>query len=124
MEMNRYESRILRQLDSYKLEEINVGIAELESSIDKTRFGRHYKDELAVLYVLREHAKYKETCTEIHDLKEQIFKEWLQKTDLKEARIKTFNTWVKYQNQLKGPEFVRDSLKYELEQLQLMEVLV
>ncbi|OUK18674.1 hypothetical protein BU181_16655, partial [Enterococcus faecium] len=47
---------------------------------------------------------------------------WLNITDMQEAREKTFNTWVKYQNQLKGAEFVRDGLKYELEQLKLMEV--
>ncbi len=71
---------------------------------------------------------YSKTCRTQNNLsrnqraKNQILTAWLNITDMQEARVKTFNTWVKYQNQLKGAEFVRDGLKYELEQLKLMEV--
>ena len=74
------------------------------------------------MYVLKKHADHKLICREINELKNQIITEWTNITDIREARAKTFNTWVKYQNQLKGVEFVRDGLKYELEQLKLMEV--
>lgn len=117
-----YKTKLLNQLDSFELEEINQGIAELENNIGKAYFGKSFKEKLAVLYVLKRHADYKTICREINELKTQIFNEWMNITDIREARVKTFNTWVKYQNQLKEVEFVRDGLKYELEQLQLMEV--
>lgn len=117
-----YKTKLLNQLDSFELEEINQGIAELENNIGKTYFGNSFNEKLTVLYVLKKHADHKVICQEISELKNQIFSAWLNITDIREARLKTFNTWVKYQNQLKGVEFVRDGLKYELAQLQLMEV--
>ena len=116
-----YKTKLLNQLDSLELEEINQGIAELENNIGKTYFGNSFNEKLTVLYVLK-------TCRTQNNLsrnqraKNQILTAWLNITDMQEARVKTFNTWVKYQNQLKGAEFVRDGLKYELEQLKLMEV--
>ncbi|MBU5581737.1 MULTISPECIES: hypothetical protein [Enterococcus] len=117
-----YKTNLLNQLDRLDLEEINQGIAELENNIGKTYFGNSFNEKLTVLYVLKKHADHKLICREINELKNQILTAWLNITDIREARVKTFNTWVKYQNQLKGAEFVRDGLKYELEQLKLMEV--
>ncbi|MGF1917232.1 hypothetical protein [Enterococcus faecalis] len=117
-----YNSQILKILDNFDLGEINQGIDELEKNIDKTYIGKRFKEKLALLYILRSHAENKNICGEIHDLKEQIFKEWLRITDIRDARVRTFNTWGKYQNQSKGAVFVRDGLKYELEKLQIMEV--
>lgn len=117
-----YKTNLLNQLDRLDLEEINQGIAELENNIGKTYFGNSFNEKLAILYVLKKHAEHKLICREINELKNQILTAWLNITDMQEARVKTFTTWVKYQNQLKGAEFVRDGLKYELEQLKLMEV--
>lgn len=117
-----YKTNLLNQLDSIELDEINQGIAELENNIGKTYFGNSFNEKLTVLYVLKKHADYKAIRREISELKEQICEEWLLVTDLEEAKGKTFQTWGKYQNQLIDVEFVRNGLKYELEQLQLMEV--
>ncbi len=117
-----YNSQILNILDSFGLAEINQGIDELEKNINKIYFGKSFKEKLALLYILRSHAENKQVCREIHILKKQLLTEWLRMTNIRDARVRTFNTWVKYQNQSKGAVFVRDGLKYELEQLQIKEV--
>ena len=88
-----YKTKLLNQLDSLELEEINQGIG-------KTYFGNSFNEKLTVLYVLKKHAEHKIICREINELKNQILTTWLNITDMQEARVKTFNTWVKYQNQL------------------------
>lgn len=113
-----YESPILNQLARFNLEDIDKGIDELEKNIGKIYIGKSFNEKLAVLYVLRKQAKYESLCREVSELKDKLFNEWMQKADLREARVKTFNTCVKYQNQSKGLEFVRDGLKREIEQLQ------
>lgn len=118
-----HKSQILNILNSFDLAEINQGIDELEKNIDKTYIGKRFKEKLAILYILKSHAENKQVCREIQVLKEQLLSEWLRRTNIEDARAKTFKTWVKYQNQLKGAVFVRDGLKSELAQLRLMEVL-
>lgn len=117
-----YESEVLNILDRMKLEDINKGIDELENNIGKRYFGTSFKEKLTILYVLKKQADHKVICQEINELKNQIYSEWKNVTDIQDADVKTFNTWVKYQNQLKGVDFVRDGLKYELKQLQLAVV--
>ncbi|HGT1268931.1 TPA: hypothetical protein ACMV4O_000618 [Enterococcus faecium] len=48
-----YKTKLLNQLDSLELEEINQGIAELENNIGKTYFGNSFNEKLTVLYVLK-----------------------------------------------------------------------
>ena len=48
-----YKTKLLNQLDSFELEEINQGIAELENNIGKTYFGNSFNEKLTVLYVLK-----------------------------------------------------------------------
>ncbi|BDP57971.1 hypothetical protein EfmJHP36_24500 [Enterococcus faecium] len=45
-----YKTKLLNQLDSLELEEINQGIAELENNIGKTYFGNSFNEKLTVLY--------------------------------------------------------------------------
>lgn len=122
MGWNKYQSNLLNKLDSFELEEINQGIHELEKKIGKTYIGNSFDETLLILHILKDQAYKKTIWQETNELKNQLFHSWEQITDVKTARVKTFNTWIKYQNQLKGVEFVRDKLQYELEQLQLMEV--
>lgn len=117
-----HKSQILNILNSFELAEINQRIDELEKNINKIYFGKSFKEKLTILYILKNHVENKNICGEIQELKEQLLKEWLRITDIREARVKTFNAWVKYQNQLKGAAFVRDGLKYEVEQVQIKEV--
>jgi hypothetical protein len=112
----------LNTIDGFQLEEIESGIDELESCIGKSLLGERFNEKLELLYVLKRHAEQRMITREIHELKEDILREWLLRTSLSEARVRTFNTWAKFQNQLEGAEFVCEGLKNELEQLQLMEV--
>ena len=122
MPYGKHESDILNVLASFSLEEINQGISELEEKNGKIFLGSIFEERLEILNTLKKHAERSLVCREVSNLKQAIFVEWSKRTDLKTARAKTFCVWVKCQNQLKGIEFVRDSLKYELEQLQHTEV--
>jgi hypothetical protein len=122
MAFGKFNSEILNTIDGFQLEEIESGIDELESWIGKSLLGERFNEKLELLYVLKRHAEQRMITREIHELKEDILREWLLRTSLSEARVRTFNTWAKFQNQLEGAEFVCEGLKNELEQLQLMEV--
>lgn len=122
MAFGKFNSEVLNAIDGFQLGEIESGINELESCLGKTLLGEHFNEKLEILYVLKRHAEQRLITREIHELKEAILKEWLLRTSLSEARARTFNTWAKYQNQLKGAKFVCEGLKDEFEQLQLMEV--
>ncbi|MGF2082310.1 hypothetical protein [Enterococcus casseliflavus] len=122
MAFGKFNSEILNTIDGFQLEEIESGIDELESCIGKSLLGERFNEKLEILYVLKRHAEQRLIAREIHELKEDILKEWLIRTSLSEARVRTFNTWAKFQNQLEGAAFVCEGLKNELEQLQLMEV--
>ncbi|MFB8533612.1 hypothetical protein [Enterococcus casseliflavus] len=122
MAFGKFNSEILNTIDGFQLEEIESGIDELESCIGKSLLGERFNEKLELLYVLKRHAEQRMITREIHELKEDILREWLLRTSLSEARVRTFNTWAKFQNQLEGAEFVCEGLKNELEQLQLMEV--
>lgn len=116
------EPGILETLNQFTLEEITQGIEVLENSIGRTRFGNKYDEQLTILYTLRGHAERKLLNYEISELTNQILETLLCKFSMKEARAKTFQILVRYQNQGQGNEFVRDRLKKELEKLQLVEV--
>ncbi|MDV7690037.1 hypothetical protein [Enterococcus casseliflavus] len=122
MAFGKFNSEILNTIDGFQLEEIESGIDELESCIGKSLLGERFNEKLELLYVLKRHAEQRMITREIHELKEDILREWLLRTSLSEARVRTFNTWAKFQNQLEGAGFVCEGLKNELEQLQLMEV--
>ncbi|MGL9969471.1 hypothetical protein [Enterococcus sp. DIV1420a] len=96
-----YKSEILNTPDNFDLSEINQGIDELEKNIDKTYIGKHFKEKLAILYILKSHAENKQVCREVHTLKEQLLAEWLCITNIRDARVRTFNTWVKISESIK-----------------------
>lgn len=122
MAFGKFNSEVLNAIDGFQSGEIESGINELESCLGKSLLGERFNEKLDILYVLKRHAEQRLITREIHELKEAILKEWMLRGSLSEARARTFNTWAKYQNQLKGDKFVCEGLKDELEQLQLMEV--
>lgn len=63
-----YKTKLLNQLDSLELEEINQGIAELENNIGKTYFGNSFNEKLTVC-MYSKHAEHKIICREINELK-------------------------------------------------------
>lgn len=116
------EPGILGTINQFTLEEITQGIEVLENSIGRTRFGNKYDDQLEILYVLKGHAEKRILNYEISELTNQIREALLREFNIKEARAKTFQIVVRYQNNGRGNEFVRDGLKKELKKLQLVEV--
>ncbi|KAF1295095.1 hypothetical protein BAU15_04895 [Enterococcus sp. JM4C] len=117
-----YDSEILNTMKNFKLEEIAEGIDELERKIGRTLFGETFDERLEILYILKRQSEYKNVCSEVRDVKEEIFKELLKQSDERTARVKAFSIWVGYQNQLLGAEFVRDNLRLELNKLKQTEV--
>lgn len=117
------DPKILNQLNSFSLDEIQQGIDELENTIGFTRFGERYKDQLIILYKLKKNAEKKRLNCEVNALKNQLFERLAEIVPISIARSQTFNLWVKYKKQDKGAQYVRDSLQMELESLQLQEVL-
>lgn len=117
------EPKIIRQLDSFSLDEIQQGISELESTIGSTRFGTRYDDQLVILYKLKKIAEMKRLNCEVNALKNQLFERLAETMPISIARSQTFNLWVKYKNQDKGAQYLRDSLQMELKNLQLEEAI-
>ncbi|WP_086351155.1 hypothetical protein [Candidatus Enterococcus clewellii] len=116
--MNIYnDPEILIKLESFTLEEINEGIETLENSIGRTRFGNKYNEQLTILYTLRGHGERKLLNHEINEIKRQILDNLALKFSIREARVKTFQLWIKYHDQRKGNDFVRDKLRLELDRL-------
>lgn len=115
--ITKYQSKILNDIELLTLEEVNQAIEELTTKMDKVLFGSHYRELLEILNTLKRHVDDRSLWHEISRLKQDIHDYWSVVVGKKTANVLTFQTWVRYQNELKGPEFVRDSLKKEITML-------
>ncbi len=108
---------ILRDLESFKLTDINEAIEELETKIGKSYFGDGWTEKLQVLYSLKKFSSKKYLNDEVSDLKEALVNKYTEMYGQSEAWVIVFNMVVDLQNQRKGREFVRDGLIIELKKL-------
>lgn len=108
---------ILRDLESFKLTDINEAIEELEAKIGKSYFGDGWTEKLQVLYSLKKFSSKKYLNDEVRDLKEALVNKYTEMHGQSEAWVIVFNMVVDLQNQRKGREFVRDGLKIELKKV-------
>ena len=112
---------ILRDLESFNINDIDEAIKELEDNIGKSYFGNGWSEKLQVLYSLKKFAEKKRLATEISKLKEQLVERFTAIYGKRKARPQVANLV----NDLhaegcavgKGREFVRDGLIAEIERL-------
>ncbi|CEN28709.1 MAG: hypothetical protein L0F95_00840 [Lactococcus sp.] len=109
---------ILRDLESFKLTDINEAIEELETKIGKSYFGDGWNNKLQVLYSLKVFSENKKLVTEINSLKEILFNRLIVFKDKSQANVYISDIIGGLQAQGKGREFVRDGLKAEIEKLE------
>ena len=108
---------ILRDLESFSLQDINEAIEELENNIGKNYFGDGWTEKLQVLYSLKKFSSKKSLNDEIRELKETLVNKFTEMYGQSEAWVKVFNMVADLQNQCKGRAFVRDGLIIELKKL-------
>lgn len=108
---------ILRDLESFKLTDINEAIEELETKIGKLYFGDGWTEKLQVLHSLKKFSSKKSLNDEVRDLKEALVNKYTEMYGQSEAWVIVFNMVADLQNQRKGREFVRDGLIIELKKV-------
>lgn len=109
---------ILKDLESFKIYDIDEAIQELEDNIGKSYFGNGWEEKLQVLYSLKKFAEKKRLATEIFRLKEQLVERLTAIHGKHKAWADVANLVNELQAEGKGREFVRDGLKIELERLE------
>lgn len=90
---------ILRDLESFKLTDINEAIKELETKIGKSYFGDGWTEKLQVLYSLKKFSSKKCLNDEVRDLKEALVNKYTEMYGQSEAWVIVFK---KYGVQLKA----------------------
>ena len=109
---------ILKDLESFNINDINEAIQELECKIGKSYFGNVWEEKLQVLYSLKKFAEKKRLATEIFRLKEQLVERLTAMHGKHKAWADVANLVNELQAEGKGREFVRDGLKIEIERLE------
>ena len=109
---------ILKDLESFNINDIDEAIQELEDNIGKSYFGKGWEEKLQVLYSLKKVAEKKRLATEIFRLKEQLVERLTAIHGKHKAWADVANLVNELQAEDKGREFVRDGLKIELERLE------
>ena len=109
---------ILKDLESFNINDIDEAIQELEDNIGKSYFGKGWEEKLQVLYSLKKFAEKKRLATEIFRLKEQLVERLTAMHAKHKAWADVANLVNELQAEDKGREFVRDGLKIELERLE------
>ena len=109
---------ILKDLESFNINDIDEAIQELEDNIGKSYFGNGWEEKLQVLYSLKKFAEKKRLATEIFRLKEQLVERLTAIHGKHKAWADVANLVNELQAEGKGREFVRDGLKIELERLE------
>lgn len=109
---------ILKDLESFNINDIDEAIKELEDNIGKSYFGKGWEEKLQVLYSLKKFAETKRLTTEINKLKEQL----VERLTVLHGKHKA---WATIDNRMsvlhaegKGKAFVRDGLIIELERFE------
>ena len=109
---------ILKDLESFNINDIDEAIQELEDKIGKSYFGKGWEEKLQVLYSLKKFAENKRLAKEIYTLKEKL----VERLTVLHGKRKAWSTVANLVNELqaegKGREFVRDGLIIELERLE------
>lgn len=109
---------ILKDLESFNINDIDEAIQELEDKIGKSYFGNGWSEKLQVLYSLKKFAENKRLAKEISKLKEQL----VERLTAIHGKHKAWSTVANLVNDLqaegKGREFVRDGLMIEIERLE------
>ncbi len=108
---------ILKDLESFNINDIDEAIQELEDNIGKSYFGNVWEEKLKVLYSLKKFAEKKRLATEIFRLKEQLVERLTAIHGKHKAWADVANLANSLQAEGKGSEFVRDGLKIEIERL-------
>ncbi|WP_442761636.1 hypothetical protein [Pseudolactococcus chungangensis] len=109
---------ILKDLESFNINDIDEAIQELEDKIGKPYFGNGWEEKLKVLYSLKKFAEKKRLATEIFRLKEQLVERLTAIHGKHKAWVEVANIVNDLQAEGKGREFVRDGLMIELERLE------
>lgn len=109
---------ILKDLESFNINDIDEAIQELEDNIGKSYFGNGWEEKLQVLYSLKKFAEKKRLATEIFRLKEQLVERLTAIHGKHKAWADVANLVNELQAEDKGREFVRDGLIIELERLE------
>lgn len=108
---------ILKDLESFNINDIDEAIQELEDKIGKSYFGNGWEEKLQVLYSLKKFAEKKRLAKEIYTLKEQL----VERLTVLHGKHKAWATVANLVNDLqaegKGREFVRDGLTAEIKRL-------
>lgn len=112
--INILKSDVLKTLDSFRLEEIQQAIEEVNTQKGRVWFGKRCDNIQQVLYILEEEAEKVLLDKEVHNLKQALIAKYKKIISPELANAKVYNIWVFYQNQGKGQTFVRDSLANEL----------
>lgn len=109
---------ILKDLESFNINDIDEAIQELEDKIGKSYFGKGWEEKLQVLYSLKKFAENKRLAKEIYTLKEKL----VERLTVLHGKRKAWSTVANLVNSLQaegnGREFVRDGLKIEIERLE------
>lgn len=109
---------ILKDLESFNINDIDEAIQELEDNIGKSYFGNGWEEKLQVLYSLKKFAEKKRLATEIFRLKEQLVERLTAIHGKHKAWADVANLVNGLQAEGKGREFVRDGLMIEIERLE------
>ena len=109
---------ILKDLESFNINDIDEAIKELEDNIGKSYFGKGWEEKLQVLYSLKKFAEKKRLAKEIYTLKEQLVERLTAMHGKHKAWADVANLVNELQAEGKGREFVRDGLMIELERLE------
>ena len=109
---------ILKDLESFNINDIDEAIQELEDKIGKSYFGNVWEEKLQVLYSLKKFAEKKQLAKEIYTLKEQLVERFTAIHGKHKAWADVANLVNELQAEGKGREFVRDGLKIEIERLE------
>ncbi|MBW9331108.1 hypothetical protein D9N18_07045 [Lactococcus raffinolactis] len=109
---------ILKDLESFNINDIDEAIQELENKIGKSYFGNVWEEKLQVLYSLKKFAEKKRLATEIFRLKEQLVERLTAMHGKHKAWADVANLVNSLQAEGKGREFVRDGLMIEIERLE------
>lgn len=109
---------ILRDLESFNINDIDEAIHELEDKIGKSYLGNGWEEKLQVLYLLKKFAEKKRLAKEIYTLKEKLVERLTALHGKHEAWSTVANIVNSLQAEGKGREFVRDGLMIEIERLE------
>ena len=109
---------ILKDLESFNINDIDEAIQELEDNIGKSYFGKGWEEKLQVLYSLKKFAEKKRLAKEIYTLKEKLVERLTVLHGKHKAWVDVANLVNELQAEGNGREFVRDGLKIEIERLE------